>query len=63
MRLDGNTATVQGLLYTEDEAGNVSYVDKTWGYQKDDSGAVKIVPSSRRHTSPSTPPMTSKTMW
>jgi len=43
MRLDGNTATVQGFLYTEDEAGNVSYVDKTWGYQKDDSGAVKIV--------------------
>ena len=42
MRLDGNTATVQGF-YTEDEAGNVSYIDKTWGYQKDDSGAVKIV--------------------
>ena len=43
MRLDGNTATVQGFLYTEDEFGNVSYVDKTWGYQKDSSGNVRIV--------------------
>ncbi len=43
MRLDGNTATVQGLLYTEDEAGNVGYVDKTWSYQKDDDGVVRIV--------------------
>ncbi len=43
MRLDGNTATVQGLLYTKDEAGNVSYVDKTWGYQKDSDGTVRIV--------------------
>ena len=43
MRLDGNTATVQGLLYTEDEDGNVGYVDKTWGFLKDDSGVVRIV--------------------
>ena len=43
MRLDGNTATVQGLLYTKDEAGNLSYVDKTWGYQKDSDGTVRIV--------------------
>lgn len=43
LRLDGNTATVQGLLYTEDEAGNVGYVDKTWSYQKDDAGAVRII--------------------
>ena len=43
IRLDGNTATVQGLLYTKDEAGNVSYVDKTWGYQKDDDGTVRVV--------------------
>ena len=43
MRLDGNTATVQGLMYTKDEAGNVSYVDKTWGYQKDDDGTVQII--------------------
>ena len=43
MRLDGNTATVQGLMYTKDEAGNVGYVDKTWGYQKDDDGTVRIV--------------------
>ena len=43
MRLDGNTATVQGFMYTKDEAGNVSYVDKTWGYQKDDDGTVRIV--------------------
>ena len=43
IRLDGKTATVQGLLYTKDEAGNVSYVDKTWGYQKDDDGSVRVV--------------------
>ena len=43
MRLDGNTATVQGLMYTKDEAGNVSYVDKTWAYQKDDAGTVRVV--------------------
>ena len=43
MRLDGNTATVQGLMYTKDEDGNVGYVDKTWAYQKDDAGTVRIV--------------------
>ena len=42
-RLDGNTAIVQGLLYTEDENGKVGYVDKTWGFQKDDFGNVRIV--------------------
>ena len=43
MRLDGNTATTQGFLYTQDEAGNVGYVDKTWSYQKDDDGTVRVV--------------------
>ena len=43
MRLDGNTATVQGLMYTKDEDGNTSYVDKTWSFQKDDQGALRIV--------------------
>ena len=43
MRLDGNTATVQGFMYTKDEDGNVGYVDKTWAYQKDDEGTVRIV--------------------
>ena len=43
IRLDGNTAMVQGLLYTKDEADNISYVDKTWGYQKDDDGTVRVV--------------------
>ena len=42
-RLDGNTAIVQGLLYTEAEDGSVGYVDKTWGFQKDDLGNVRIV--------------------
>ena len=42
-RLDGNTAIVQGLLYTEAEDGSVGYVDKTWGFQKDDFGNVRIV--------------------
>ena len=43
MRLDGNTATVQGWMYTKDELGNVSYVDKNWAYQKDDFGNLRIV--------------------
>ena len=43
MRLDGNTATVQGFMYTKDEDGNVGYVDKTWAYQKDDEGTVRVV--------------------
>ncbi len=43
MRLDGNTATVQGLMYTKDEDGTFGYVDKTWAYQKDDDGTVRIV--------------------
>ena len=43
MRLDGDTATVQGLLYTTDADGNTSYVDKTWGFQKDDAGVVRII--------------------
>ena len=43
MRLDGNTATVQGFMYTKDEDGNVGYVDKTWAYQKDNEGTVRIV--------------------
>ena len=43
MHLNGNTATVQGFMYTEDEAGNIGYVDKTWAYQKDDNGDLRIV--------------------
>ena len=42
-RFDGETAIVQGLLYTEAEDGTVGYVDKTWGFQKDDLGNVRIV--------------------
>ncbi|AII43198.1 hypothetical protein KR100_07460 [Synechococcus sp. KORDI-100] len=42
-RFDGETAIVQGLLYTESEDGTVGYVDKTWGFQKDDLGNVRIV--------------------
>ena len=42
-RFDGNTAIVQGLMYTEAEDGSVGYVDKTWGFQKDDFGNVRIV--------------------
>ncbi|MEB3247143.1 MAG: hypothetical protein VKJ63_04700 [Synechococcus sp.] len=43
LRLDGDTATVQGLLYTTDADGNTGYVDKTWGFQKDDAGVVRII--------------------
>ena len=30
IRIDGDTATTMGWMYTEDEAGNVGYVGKTW---------------------------------
>ena len=43
IRLDGDTATSMGWLYTEDEAGNVGKVDKTWTWRKDDEGNLRIV--------------------
>ena len=43
IRLDGDTATSMGWVYTEDENGNVSKVDKTWTWRKDDDGNLRIV--------------------
>jgi hypothetical protein len=43
IRLDGDTATSMGWVYTEDETGGVGYVDKSWTYQKGDDGVVRIV--------------------
>ena len=43
IRLDGDTATSMGWVYTEDASGDVSYVDKSWTYQKGDDGVVRIV--------------------
>ena len=43
IRIDGDTATSMGWMYTEDEKGNVGYVDKTWTYQKGDDGVLRIV--------------------
>ena len=41
MRLDGRDRS--GVHVHQDEDGNVGYVDKTWAYQKDDAGTVRIV--------------------
>ena len=43
IRLDGDTATSMGWVYTQDENGNVSKVDKTWTWRKDDAGNLRIV--------------------
>ena len=43
IRLDGDTATSMGWMYSKDEAGNVSKVDKTWTWRKDDDGNLRIV--------------------
>lgn len=42
IRLDGNTATSMGWMYSEDEDGNVSKVDKTWTWRKDADGNLRI---------------------
>ena len=43
IRLDGDTATTQGFLHTFAEDGTHGFVDKTFAYQKDDSGALKLI--------------------
>lgn len=43
MQLHGNTAIVQGNVMLTDKAGKTTTVDKTFGYVKDSSGALKIV--------------------
>jgi hypothetical protein len=39
----GDTALSTGNVYCTDKAGKTTIVDKTWGYQKDDEGNVRII--------------------
>lgn len=41
--IDGNTAMSMGNVVLTDVDGNVTTVDKTWGYMRDDNGALRIV--------------------
>ena len=43
VRLNGDTATTMGWVYFQDEAGDISTVDKTFEFKKDDDGEIKIV--------------------
>lgn len=43
MYLNGSTALVQGNVSMTDRTGKVTTVDKTWGYQRDDAGNLRIV--------------------
>lgn len=52
MLLSGNTATTMGNVSFANKSGNVTTVDKTWTYMKDDNGKLRIVVhhSSLPHT-------------
>ena len=39
----GDTAISTGNVYCTDKTGKTTIVDKTWGYQKDDEGNVRII--------------------
>ena len=41
-RLGGNTATSMGWMYSKNEDGNVSKVNKTWTWRKDADGNLRI---------------------
>jgi hypothetical protein len=41
--LEGNTATSMGNVTLTDAKGNVTVVDKTWGYARDNEGKLRIV--------------------
>ncbi|WP_322892305.1 phosphoribosyl-AMP cyclohydrolase [Yoonia sp. 72] len=41
--ISGNTATTMGNVHITDAQGNVTTVDKTWGYQRDDEGNLRII--------------------
>ena len=43
IRLDGDTATAQGFLHTYGEDGYHGFVDKTFAYQKDDNGDLRLI--------------------
>ncbi len=41
--IDGQTATVMGKVHLTNAKGEVTTVDKTWQYRKDDEGRTRIV--------------------
>ncbi len=41
--INGNTALTTGNVMLTDTEGNVTTVDKTWGFKKDEKGQVRIV--------------------
>jgi hypothetical protein len=41
--ISGNTAKTMGNVHITDAKGNVTTVDKTWGYQRDTEGNLRIV--------------------
>lgn len=43
IQLRGDTALTMGNVMLTDKAGKVTTVDKTWGYARDDQGALRIV--------------------
>ncbi len=43
IQLRGDTAISMGNVMITDKNGNVTTVDKTWGYARDDQGALRIV--------------------
>lgn len=56
--INGNMAITMGNVYLTDKSGNVTKVDKTWGFQKNSQGQLKIV---LHHSSlPYTPPTPDK---
>jgi hypothetical protein len=50
--ISGNTASTMGKVHFTDKDGNVTTVDKTWQFVKDDNGQLRIVVhhSSLEHT-------------
>lgn len=43
IHIEGNTAVSMGNVMLTDKDGNVTTVDKTWGYLRDEAGALRIV--------------------
>ncbi len=43
LQLHGDTALSMGNVMLTDKSGTVTTVDKTWGYVRDDKGALRIV--------------------
>jgi hypothetical protein len=41
--ISGNTASTMGKVHFTDKDGNVTTVDKTWQFVKDDNGQLRIV--------------------